>query len=146
LAAAIPANRLAHGGARIYVQDDIVPIPHTINGGGIIAASASGRTASVLTILRAARNQTRDVQIVGVAAADAAEFRNCCDIFIGIEPPTSPNPLKTLADSEEYVISELLDAMVAAAGKMGGFVDTLWRLGHENLGQTGPYDYQIPSS
>ena len=41
LAASIPANRLAHGGARVFVQDDIIPMPHTVKGGGIIAASAS---------------------------------------------------------------------------------------------------------
>lgn len=142
LAAVIPANRLAHGGARVYVKDDIMPMPHTIKGGGIIAASASGKTQSVLSDLRSTRNETKDVAIVGIAAADAAEFRKYCDIFIGIqpEPQGALNPLKALADSEEYVISELLDAMVVAAGKLGGFVDTTWRIGHENIGPTGPYD------
>src|SRR5687768_8816675 len=42
LAASIPANRLAHGGARVFVQDDIIPMPHTVVSGGIVAASASG--------------------------------------------------------------------------------------------------------
>ena len=145
LAAAIPANRLAHGGARVYVQDDIIPMPHTFKGGGIIAASASGKTESVLSVLRSARKDTKDVHIVGVAAFDADEFKSCCDIFIGIQPEPEgvSNPLRALADSEEYVISELLDAMVVAAGKLGGFVDTLWRIGHENLGPTGPYDTKI---
>ncbi|HEX9459668.1 MAG TPA: hypothetical protein VGA84_11015 [Thermoanaerobaculia bacterium] len=142
LAASIPANRLAHGGARVYIQDDIVPMPHTIKGGGIIAASASGTTKSVLDVLRSAREETRDVQIVGIAKTGAADFRSLCDIFIGIaaEPLGARNPLRALADSEEYVISLLLDAIVVAAGRKGGFVDTLWRLGHENLGPTGPYD------
>ncbi|MEO8033766.1 MAG: hypothetical protein ABI837_04990 [Acidobacteriota bacterium] len=142
LAASIPANRLAHGGARVYIQDDIVPMPHTIKGGGIIAASASGKTRSVLDLLKSARDDTRDVQIVGIAADGATEFRGHCDIFIGIaaEPLDARNPLRALADSEEYVISLLLDAVVVAAGRKGGFVDTLWRLGHENLGATGPYD------
>lgn len=141
LAASIPANRLAHGGARIYIQDDIVPMPHTIKGGGILAASASGRTESVLNVLRAAK-QEPSIEVIGIAAADATEFRSHCDIFIGLalEPPDAMNPLRALADSEEYVISLLLDAMVVAAGKKGGFVDTLWRIGHENLGPTGPYD------
>jgi D-arabinose 5-phosphate isomerase GutQ len=142
LAAAIPANRLAHGGARVYIQDDIVPMPHTIKGGGIVAASASGTTESVLSTLRTARKETRDVQIVGVAAEDATDLRSLCDTFIGIaqEPTGAKNPLRALADSEEYVISLLLDAIVVAAGRKGRFVDTLWRLGHENLGPTGPYD------
>jgi D-arabinose 5-phosphate isomerase GutQ len=142
LAAAIPANRLAHGGARVYVQDDFVPMPHTIRGGGIIAASASGTTRSVLEVMESARKEGRDVLIVGIAAEGAAEFRKHCDIFIGIaeEPLDIRNPLRALADSEEYVISLVLDAIVVAAGRKGGFVDTLWRLGHENLGATGPYD------
>jgi D-arabinose 5-phosphate isomerase GutQ len=142
LAAVIPANRLAHGGARVYVKDDIMPMPHTIKGGGIIAASASGKTQSVLSDLRSTRAETKDVAIVGIAAADAEEFKKYCDIFIGIQPGPegSLNPLRALADSEEYVISELLDAMVVAAGRLGGFVDTTWRIGHENIGPTGPYD------
>jgi D-arabinose 5-phosphate isomerase GutQ len=144
LAAAIPANRLAHGGARVFIKDDIIPMPHTIKGGGIIAASASGRTVSVLTDLSSARRETRDIEIIGIAAADAEEFKSFCDIFIGIQPEPEglSNPLRALADSEEYVISELLDAMVVSAGKLGGFVDTLWRIGHENLGPTGPYDFK----
>ena len=84
LAASIPANRLAHGGARVYVQDDFVPMPHTIRGGGIIAASASGTTRAVLDVMKSARDEGRDVQIVGIAADDAAEFRSHCDIFLGI--------------------------------------------------------------
>jgi D-arabinose 5-phosphate isomerase GutQ len=143
LAAAIPANRLAHGGARVYVQDDIIPMPHTINGGGIIAASASGTTETVLSNLKSARQKTRDIKIVGVASSRAVEFKSYCDIFIGIqpEPAGTSNPLKALADTKEYVLSELLDAMVVAAGKLGGFDDTRWRLGHEDLGPTGPYDF-----
>lgn len=142
LAASIPANRLAHGGAQVYVQDDIIPMPHTFKGGGIIAASASGKTEAVLQILRNARAETREVTIIGIASADAIEFKSYCDVFIGIRPETKEtvNPLRALADSEEYIISELLDAMVVAAGRLGGFADTLWRIGHENLGPTGPYD------
>lgn len=144
LAAAIPANRLAHGGARVFIQDDILPMPHTIKGGGIIAASASGTTPSVLQTLAAARRETRDVQIVGIASSEADEFRSHCDIFVGITqpPPDVPNPLKALADSEEYVISGLLDAIVVAAGALGGFSVDRWRIGHENMGPTGPYDLQ----
>lgn len=144
LAASIPANRLAHGGARVFIQDDIIPMPHTIKGGGILAASASGKTESVLSALHVAKSESRDIEIVGIAAADAVDFRSYCDIFIGLapEPADALNPLRALADSEEYVISLLLDAIVVAAGKRGGFVDTLWRIGHENIGPTGPYDHK----
>lgn len=143
LAASMPASRMAHGGARVYVQDDIIPMPHTIKGGGIVAASASGKTESVLATMRSAREQTHDVRIVGIADSDASEFKSLCDVFIGIaaEAPGQRNPLRALADSEEYVISELLDAMVVAAGQLGGFSETHWKLGHENLGPTGPYDH-----
>jgi len=142
LAAAIPANRLAHGGARVFVQDDIIPMPHSINGGAILAASASGKTPSVLSVLRAAREKTRDIEIVGIADCSALEFRSYCDLFIGIQPIPEGvvSPLRALADTEEYVISELLDAIVVAGGELAGFVDVRWRLGHEDLGSTGPYD------
>lgn len=141
LAASIPANRLAHGGARVFVQDDIVPMPHSIKGGGVIAASASGRTETVLSVLRTVY-PIKSVQIVGLADASATDFRNHCHVFIGIQPAPVGinNPLRALADSEEYVISEILDAMVVAAGKLAGFDDSFWRLGHEDLGGTGPYN------
>lgn len=141
LAAAIPANRLAHGGARVFVQDDIIPMPHTVNGGGVIAASASGRTRSVLDILDVIRKEAPHITIVGIAKADADEFKGLCHHFIGIEEDTGkPNPLRALADVGEYVISEVLDALVVAAGRLGGFDDRRWRLGHENIGPSGPYD------
>jgi DNA-binding MurR/RpiR family transcriptional regulator len=147
LAAAIPANRLAHGGAQVYVQDDIVPMPHTIRGGGIIAASASGRTESVLAVLRSTRQYSRDVEVLGIAASSATEFASLCDIFIGIvpSPPHLNNPLHVLADAEEYIISGLLDGLVVSAGKLGGFDDAYWRLGHEDLGATGPYNFSQQS-
>lgn len=143
LAAAIPANRIAHGGAQVYVQDDIIPMPHTIRGGGLIAASASGRTESVLSVLQSTRRYSRDVEVLGVAASSATEFASLCDVFIGIEPapPQIHNPLRALADSEEYIISELLDGLVVSAGKLGGFDDAYWRLGHEDVGATGPYNF-----
>lgn len=144
LAAAIPANRLAHGGARVYLQDGITPMPHSLHGGGLIAASASGRTPSVLQALSQARERNRDIVVLGIAAHDSADFAAQCDVFIGIQPvvESAGNPLRALADSEEYVISEILDALVVAAGKRLGYTDASWRLGHEDLGfSTGPYDY-----
>jgi D-arabinose 5-phosphate isomerase GutQ len=145
LAAAIPANRLAHGGARVYLQDDVVPMPHSLHGGGIIAASASGKTPSVLSALHQARDKNKEIAIIGVAAKDASEFAALCSIFIGI-PAKDKDPsggLRALADIEEYAISELLDALVVAAGISIGYTDASWRLGHEDLGlATGPYDFR----
>lgn len=146
LAGSIPANRLAHGGARIYIQDDIIPMPHSIKGGGIIAVSASGKTPSVINVLKSVREMGENIKIVGIAKKGAKEFQSCCDIFIGIEQETElPNPLQALADTGEYVISELLDAMVVAAGKLAGFDDTKWQIGHEDIGATGPYDASLQS-
>lgn len=142
LAGAIPASRLAHGGARVYVQDDIVPMPHTIRRGGIIAVSASGLSRSVLGVLQEVKDKDRNqaIRIVGIADKAARQFRSLCHLFIGIESSDLDNPLEALADSNEYVCSMLLDAIVVAAGHRAGFDDTTWRLGHENVGSTGPYD------
>lgn len=140
LAGAIPANRLAHGGARAYIIDDLIPMPHSSKQGGIIAVSASGTTGTVKDALKGVRNDETGITIIGIADHRAIEFKQLCDIFIGIRLTEQPNPLRALADTEEYVISMLLDAMVVAAGKMAGFDDNTWRLGHENIGPTGPYD------
>ena len=141
LAGSIPANRLAHGGARVYIQDDFIPMPHSIKGGGIIAVSASGKTRSVLDVLKNVREKGGNVKIVGMAHKNAQEFQNYCDTFIGIDEDTErDNPLQALADTGEQVICELLDAIVVAAGKLAGFDDTTWRIGREDIGPTGPYD------
>jgi D-arabinose 5-phosphate isomerase GutQ len=139
LAAAIPANRLAHGGAHVFLQDSMIPMPHSVRGGGIIAASASGSTAAVLDVMRSARTQAPNIEIVGIAAHSAEQFASLCHLFIGIRIPSRPH-LSALADLEEYVISEVLDALVVAAGQQCGYDERAWRLGHENLGATGPYD------
>jgi D-arabinose 5-phosphate isomerase GutQ len=140
LAGSIPANRLAHGGARLFVVDDVIPMPHTYRAGGILAVSGSGQTQSVIDTLKTARANNSGIFVIGVAMHDAWTFASLCDIFIGIHICSKPNPLRALADTEEYVISRLLDAMVVAAGKQAGFDATTWKLGHENLGPTGPYD------
>lgn len=141
LAASIPANRLAHGGARVYVQDDIIPMPHAIQGGGVIAASASGKTQTLLEMLQVIRRDAPRIRIIGIASHDAVEFKGHCHHFLGIHQQKSTGTaLTALADIGEYVISEVLDSLVVAAGKLGGFDDRRWRLGHENIGATGPYD------
>jgi D-arabinose 5-phosphate isomerase GutQ len=141
LAACIAANRLAHGGARVSVEGEITPMPHSIRGGGVLAASASGQAQSVLKTLTEIRRHAPHVVIVGIAAADAAEFSSSCDYFIGIrEDANKANQLSALADVAEFVIAEVLDALVAAAGRKAGFDRRRWELGHEDIGPTGPYN------
>ena len=141
LAAAIPANRLAHAGARVFVLHDVVPLPNTVHGGNILAASASGKTASVLSIMATARRRNPDIRILGIADASASEFSELCDVFVGVDQTTNPvaNPLNALADTGEYIISELLDAIVVAAAKRLGYTELQFRQGHEDLADTGPY-------
>jgi D-arabinose 5-phosphate isomerase GutQ len=107
LAGSIPANRLAHGGARVYIQDEIIPMPHSIKGGGIIAVSASGKTPAVISVLESVRKKYEgNIKIVGIADKDAIEFQDYCDIFIGIDQDIElTNPLQALADTGEYIIS-----------------------------------------
>jgi len=141
LAAGMPANRLAHGGAQVSFMGGMVPMPNSDRGGGVIACSASGHTRAVLDAMRLARDNNPEIKIVGLAAHDADSFHEMCDVFIGIHVPKGeyPNPLSALADTEEYVISEILDGLVVFAGKLNGFDDEVWRRGHEDIGPTGPY-------
>jgi tetratricopeptide (TPR) repeat protein/D-arabinose 5-phosphate isomerase GutQ len=143
IAGAIPANRLAHGGARVYIVDDLIPMPHSYKQGGIIAVSASGRNPVVIENLKRIRENKTGIFVIGIANHEASEFRKLCDIFIGVRLIEQTTTLQALADTEEYVISMLLDTMVVAAGKSAGFDDTTWRLGHENLGPSGPYDVHM---
>lgn len=143
LAAALAGNRLSHGGARVYLQDSDTPMPHSLHGGGILAASASGKTASVLQALTSARAKNREVMVLGVASVNAGQFAAACNVFLPLpEIPAALVPaLTALADLQEQAIGNLLDLLVVAAGRNLGFTDATWRLGHEDLGATGPYDY-----
>ena len=153
LAASLAANRLAHGGARVYILGDKSPPPSSRFGGGIIAASASGKTPVVLEIMARAQELIKEpgqrpIIVVGLSDPDApivppfhSSFRDFCTTgyFLGIrKPQNSEVHLRGLADLEEQTINQVLDALVVAAGLECG---VSFRLGHEDLvgGATGPW-------
>lgn len=141
LAASLAGNRLAHGGAQVSFMSGMVPMPNSLLGGGIIAASASGKTRAVLDAMRIAKINNPMIETIGIADRGADEFAALCDVFIGIHEPVVqvPDPLSALADQEELLIAEILDAVVVLAGESIGFDDESWRRGHEDIGPTGPY-------
>ncbi|WP_295431282.1 hypothetical protein [uncultured Thiodictyon sp.] len=140
LAATMPGNRLAHAGAQVSFMGGAVPLPNSRHGGGVIACSASGKTRPVLEAMAIAKRNNPQLTVIGIAAHDAAEFRALCDIFIGIyDTGKEANPLSALADTQEYIIAEVLDGLVVAAGQALRFDDEAWRSGHEDIGPTGPY-------
>ncbi len=116
-------------------------MPNSLLGGGIISCSASGRTKPVIEAMQIAKRKNPEIKILGLAARDAKEFAELCDVFIGLHVPKNeyPNPLSALADTEEQMISEILDSLVVLAGKQLGFDDIAWRKRHEDIGPTGPY-------
>lgn len=141
IAASLPANRLAHGGAKISIVGGLVPLPNTASGGAILAASASGKTPFVLQILQAAKKNNPKIERIGIADKSALKFKNLCHKFIGLDISLAKqmSSLFALADLGEYAISELLDALVVAAGDKIGIKEEQWKGGHEDLGPTGPY-------
>jgi D-arabinose 5-phosphate isomerase GutQ len=141
LACAMPGNRIAHAGAQVSFMGGMVPLPNSYLGGGIIAASASGRTKPVLEAMEVAKANNPAIRIIGISHHQATAFKSLCDVFIGLHLPKDeyPNPLSALADTEEYMIAEILDGLVVLAGQYLGFNDEAWRCGHEDIGPTGPY-------
>ncbi len=141
LAVGIPGNRLAHAGSNVSILGDITPLASTSRGGGLIAASSSGVTRHVLEILTYCRRHAPHVRTIGLAIEGATHFADLCDIFIGIPVPrVGPRPsLIYFGDAVEYAISEVMDAVVAAALERAGVTEQDLRLGHEDIGGTGPY-------
>ena len=139
-AAAMPGNRLAHASGWVSFMNDLVPLPHTSFDGGIIALSASGKTPEVRQAIESAKRENPAIVVLGFASYRALPFKALCDIFVGIHVLKAEykNPVSALADTEEYVMSELLDGLVVLAGRRLGFDDNTWL--HENLGARGPYD------
>jgi D-arabinose 5-phosphate isomerase GutQ len=144
LAASLAANRLAHGGAQVSIEGDLVPLPHLVKGGAILAASASGENKTLLAALEGLKRSEPHITILGIASAKAAQFQSLCHHFIGIRlsPRTSTAP-HALADFGELVITEVLDALTVAAGQLRNYDERMWKLGHENVGPTGPYDTKL---
>lgn len=150
LAASLAANRLAHGGARVYILGDKAPPPSSRFGGGVLAASASGKTPVVLEIMKTATELNANpkqspIEVVGISDPEAPAtdwcpaFRDLCTpgLFLGVK--RRPDVvLRGLADLEEQAINQVLDAIVVAAGLEIGIN---FRLGHEDLvgGATGPW-------
>lgn len=140
LAGAMPGNRLAHAGAQVSFMGGMVPMPNSRHGGGVIACSASGHTKAVLEAMEIAKRKKPGIVVIGIAAAEAEAFRGLCDVFIGIHSEgKAANPLSVMADTGEYIIAELLDGLVVAAGQLIGLDEDGWRSGHEDIGPTGPY-------
>lgn len=141
MASTLSANRLAHGGAQVSLMGSAIPMPNSERGGGVIAASASGKTKPVIEAMEVAKENNPEIIIIGIADNCAETFQDYCDVFIGIHKPVLKvsNPLSALADQEELIITELLDAITVLAGELNGFDDEAWRRGHEDIGPTGPY-------
>jgi D-arabinose 5-phosphate isomerase GutQ len=141
MAASMPGNRLAHTGAHVSFMGGIVPMPNSRHGGGVISCSASGKTAAVLEAMSSAKALNKEIEIIGLAHHEAKNFARLCDVFIGLHLPKNeyPNPLSALADTEEYMLREILDGIIVMAGQHIGFDDNAWRCGHEDIGATGPY-------
>jgi D-arabinose 5-phosphate isomerase GutQ len=138
-AAILAANRLCHGGANVSLMNGELPLKNTSWGGTAVCASASGKTLDVLQAMSIAK--VSGMKIIGIANKNASKFEALCDIFIGIHTPLQ-NPLSALADTEEMIIAEILDAMVVMAGKKLGYTNLRWQLGHENSGATGITHYR----
>lgn len=149
LATAIPANRLAHGGADVSMMGDRTPLPNSSSGGGLLVGSASGKTEAVLDVMRHVMNVNREreirglelIVVVGVADAGASVFARLCTpgCFIGLPLDRYIHDvrLRELGDIGELALIELLDSLVVAAGRTIG---VNFRSGHEDLGAGGPWD------
>ena len=64
LDASISGNRLAHAGAHVSFMGGMAQMPNSLDGGGIIAASASGQTKVVLEAMEIARKNNNDIRHV----------------------------------------------------------------------------------
>jgi hypothetical protein len=95
--------------------------------------------------MQTVRKRNNKIRVVGFASHDAAEFHSLCDVSIRIYSPDPPhaNPLSALADTEEYIITELMDALVVMAGDSLGYDDAIWRKGHEDM-DPGPWILEKP--
>lgn len=149
LATAIPANRLAHGGAEVSMMGDRAPLPNSSSGGGLLVGSASGKTEAVLDVMRHVSNVNRErkirelepIVVVGIADVKAGAFARLCTpgCFIGLplDRYIGDVRLRELGDIGELALAELLDCLVVAAGRTIG---VNFRSGHEDLGAGGPWD------
>ena len=132
LAAGLAARRLFAGGARVHMQQQIVPIPPAINGGGIIALCGDGHPDAIVGLLRSARGRNRDIKIVGIGSSAAVDVAELCDAFVGVQSIVDDSQDLAL-DLQSHVVAHVLDSLVVYAGRTLGYTALRWQLGEENL-------------
>jgi len=143
-AALLAAHRLSHTGCIVSAVNTCLPVANSRLGGGLLAASASGKTKDVLAVMARVRElnvQRRrhgfeELTVVGISDQKTREFEALCSpgYFIGLTPQRCQ--LRGLADIEEHIIAQVLDTCVMAAAYERGINP---RLLHEDLGPTGPH-------
>lgn len=131
LAASMAAHRLSAGGARVHAIGDILPMPHSLRGGGIVAVITEGQAEAIARLLIKVRKKNRDIKILGIGYDSSNQFTEVCDIFIPIPiDRQGPRSDETVIDVQEYVVAEILDALVLFAGRELGYTDNRWKLGY----------------
>ncbi|MBO0800732.1 MAG: hypothetical protein J2P31_18085, partial [Blastocatellia bacterium] len=131
LAASMAAHRLSAGGARVHTVGDIMPMPHSLRGGGVIAVAAEGQSEAIARLLIKMRNKNRDIKVLGVGYDSSTRFADICEVFIPVPGDRQgPRSNETATSVQDYIIAEILDTLVLFAGHELGYTDNHWKLGY----------------
>lgn len=140
LAATLPARRLFVGGARVHIQGDSLPMPHSLSGGGIIAVATGEQEHAVSAALYQHRRKNRDIKIMGLGFDPKNRIAEICDTFIAVPAGANSREQSSQASIHAQVIAQLLDSLVLFAGGTLGYTEKRWVLGYEDFDSGTPAD------
>jgi hypothetical protein len=140
LAATLPARRLFAGGARVHIQGDTLPMPHSLSGGGIIAVTTGEQAYTVSATLYQYRRKNRDIKIIGLGFDPKNRIAEVCDTFIAVPAGAYSRGQSSQASIHAQVIAQLLDSFVLFAGRTLGYTEKRWVLGYEEIDPGRPAD------
>lgn len=124
LAATVAVHNLLEGGARVAVQDDLLPTPSSLSGGGIIAVCVGDEFDIVQERLQQVRNRNRDIRIVALSVGDE-DFADYADVHIAMSLANRVD-LGHEPSVAVYAMMHLIDALVMHAGQSLGYTETRW--------------------
>lgn len=117
------ARRLAAAGARVQFDDDVLPVPDPLHGGGVVAVFDNDDVAAVSAQLARYRGANRDLGTLAIGISEASSIGEHCDALVWLALARSAEPYESAADVDAHVISQVLDALVVQAMLILGRVE-----------------------
>ncbi len=101
---------------QVFTQDGLLPMPHSLRGGGILAVTLGPEIDEVCDFVARTRGRNRDIQVLGFGSDPDGQLAQLSDVFIAVVRDSAEYLDPVLAsDVEEQAIAQVLEAFALFA-------------------------------